>query len=124
MGIYQGRSRRKKTGGRYRDYRSKKKYQMGSTPVLTRIGEEKKKIIRTKGGNKKIKLKSTFYANIRGPDGMKKVKILNVEENSANKQFVQANVLTKGAIIETELGKARITSRPGQHGVINGILVE
>ena len=97
---------------------------MGRNPVYTKIGEEKKKIVRTKGGNKKIKLKSALYANINGPEGMKKVKILNVQENAANKQFVRANILTRGAVIETEIGKARITSRPGQHGVINGILVE
>ena len=123
MGIYQGRSRRKKTGGRYRSCRSKKKYEMGREPVFTRIGEERKKIVRVKGGSRKIKLKSTAYANISSPEGIKKVKILNVEENLANKQFTRRNILTKGAIIETEIGKARITSRPGQDGVVNGVLL-
>jgi len=97
---------------------------MGREPVFTKIGEEKKKIIRVMGGNRKIKLKSALYANISTPEGIKKVKILNVEENKANKQFTRRNILTKGAIIQTEIGKARITSRPGQHGVVNGVLLK
>ncbi len=124
MGIYQGRSRRKKTGGKYIRSRGKRKYEMGREPVFTKIGEEKKKIIRVMGGNRKIKLKSALYANISTPEGIKKVKILNVEENKANKQFTRRNILTKGAIIQTEIGKARITSRPGQHGVVNGVLLK
>ncbi|HDM22484.1 MAG TPA: 30S ribosomal protein S8e [Methanomicrobia archaeon] len=124
MGIYQGRSRRKKTGGKYIRSRGKRKYEMGREPIFTKIGEEKKKIIRVMGGNRKIKLKSALYANISTPEGIKKVKILNVEENKANKQFTRRNILTKGAIIQTEIGKARITSRPGQHGVVNGVLLK
>ena len=124
MGIYQGRSRRKKTGGKYIKSRGKRKYEMGREPIFTKIGEEKKKIIRVMGGNRKIKLKSALYANISTPEGIKKVKILNVEENKANKQFTRRNILTKGAIIQTEIGKARITSRPGQHGVVNGVLLK
>ncbi len=124
MGIYQGRSRRKKTGGKYIRSRGKRKYEMGREPVFTKIGEEKKKIIRVMGGNRKIKLKSALYANISTPEGIKKVKILNVEENKANKQFTRRNILTKGAIIQTEIGKARVTSRPGQHGVVNGVLLK
>ncbi|MCD6128087.1 MAG: 30S ribosomal protein S8e [Methanomicrobia archaeon] len=124
MGIYQGRSRRKKTGGKYIRSRGKRKYEMGKEPIFTKIGEEKKKIIRVMGGNRKIKLKSALYANISTPEGIKKVKILNVEENKANKQFTRRNILTKGAIIQTEIGKARITSRPGQHGVVNGVLLK
>ncbi|MCD6147912.1 30S ribosomal protein S8e [bacterium] len=124
MGIYQGRSRRKKTGGKYIRSRGKRKYEMGREPIFTKIGEEKKKIIRVMGGNRKIKLKSALYANISTPEGIKKVKILNVEENKANKQFTRRNILTKGAIIQTEIGKARVTSRPGQHGVVNGVLLK
>lgn len=124
MGIYQGRSRRKKTGGKYIRSRGKRKYEMGREPIFTKIGEEKKKIIRVMGGNRKIKLKSALYANISTPEGIKKVKILNVEENKANKQFTRRNILTKGAIIQTEIGKAKVTSRPGQHGVVNGVLLK
>jgi len=33
-------------------------------------------------------------------------------------------LLTKGALIETEIGLARVTSRPGQDGVVNAVRVE
>jgi small subunit ribosomal protein S8e len=50
-------------------------------------------------------------------------KIIKVVENSANPNYVRQNIITKGSIIETEKGKAKVTSRPGQHGVVNAILV-
>ena len=52
-----------------------------------------------------------------------KTEILNVVGNPANPNLVRRNILTKGAVVETKLGRARITSRPGQEGTINGILV-
>jgi small subunit ribosomal protein S8e len=33
-------------------------------------------------------------------------------------------VLTKGAIIDTELGQARVISRPAQDGIINAVLMK
>ena len=46
-----------------------------------------------------------------------------VTENPANKNYVRRNYLTKGAVVTTELGKAKITNRPGQDGCINAVLV-
>jgi len=54
----------------------------------------------------------------------KKVRIASVIENGANPNYVRRNLLTKGAIIKTEIGNARIMSRPGQDGVINAVLLE
>ena len=53
-----------------------------------------------------------------------KVKILHVKENPANPHFVRMGVITKGAIIETELGLAKVVSRPGQTGAVNALLIE
>jgi small subunit ribosomal protein S8e len=53
----------------------------------------------------------------------KKVKIETVEENGANPNYVRRNLLTKGAIVRTEIGRARIMSRPGQDGIINAVLL-
>lgn len=50
--------------------------------------------------------------------------ILNVVENRANPHFVRRNIITKGAIVETSKGLAKVTSRPGQHGILNGILIK
>ena len=52
-----------------------------------------------------------------------KSKILSVKDNPANQHFVRRNTITKGAVVETEAGLARITSRPGQDGVVNAVKV-
>lgn len=52
-----------------------------------------------------------------------KTEIVNVVENPANANLVRRNVITKGCVVETKLGRARVTSRPGQEGVVNGVLV-
>lgn len=71
-------------------------------------------------------LLSTDSANVVDPKTghAKKVKILTVIENPADPHFVRRNVLTRGAVIDTELGKARVTSRPGQSGTVDAVLVE
>lgn len=124
MGFWQGRSKRKNTGGRLRTARTKKKREMGSEFIEPRVGEYRKKVTRGYGGHKKLKIKSAEFVNVVTPDGAKRVAINGVVENPANIHYVRRNVLTKGAIIDTEVGKARITSRPGQHGVLNAVLVE
>lgn len=124
MAIWQKRSRRSRTGKLLRSHRKKRKRELGREFAETRIGPEKKKIKRTYGGNKKVKLQKSEYANVVTKEGTKKTKILSVLENKASRHFVRRNIITKGALIETELGKAQVTSRPGQHGVINAVLVD
>jgi len=66
------------------------------------------------------------WANVLDPKKKttKRTRILTVKSNPANPHFVQRNIITKGATVETEIGTARVTSRPGQHGVVNAILTE
>jgi len=125
MVIVQARSKRKATGGRYKkQIILKRKYELGRSPSLIKLEASKKKVIRTKGGGSKIRLMSANILNIVGSDGkFKKTKIISVIENSANKNFVRRNIMTKGAIVETEAGKAKITNRPGQDGILNGVLI-
>ncbi|PIN87382.1 30S ribosomal protein S8e, partial [Candidatus Woesearchaeota archaeon CG10_big_fil_rev_8_21_14_0_10_32_24] len=52
-----------------------------------------------------------------------KTVIVTVVENPSNPHLVRRNILTKGAVVETKMGKARITSRPGQEGTLNGVLI-
>lgn len=81
--------------------------------------------MRTRGGNKKVRVVGSEYANLADEDGdVIQAEINGVLENPANPNYVQRNILTKGAIIDTSEGKARITSRPGQDGVVNAVLVE
>ncbi len=128
MGIYHGNDLRKITGGRKgRHVKVKRKYLMGRFPALTTIGDKYiVKKVRARGGNLKLKLKKTNRANVYIPSTgeTKNVRIIKVIDNPSNRDYAMRGVITKGAIIHTELGKAKVTSRPGQDGVINAILLE
>ncbi len=123
--IQKGRLKKKPSGGRYKQGRSKKKYEIGRKPTHTKIGEQKISTIKTKGGGQKTKIFEVKFANVLNPKDKKvsKVEILRVVECPANRHFIRRNILVKGAIIETKLGKAKVTSRPGQSGTVNAVLV-
>ena len=122
---WQGESVRKVTGGRRRPAQMKRRAEIGLAPSDTHIGEDRRKVIRTFGGNEKVRALRASVANVTNAKGeTKKVKIEKVEANGANPNYVRRNLLTKGAIIKTEIGRARIMSRPGQDGIINALLVE
>ncbi len=124
--IWQGRSKRKYTGKLYRKFRKKRKYEMGREYIETLIGERKIKKVRVRGGNYKIRLFRDKFANVYVPSEKRVVRaeIRGVVENKAHIHFARKNVITKGAIIETEVGKAVVTNRPGQEGIINAVLIE
>ncbi len=122
MVQWHGRSLRKPSGGKYKPSRKKKKHECGSDYVPVKIGKTKRKVVRARGGNLKVRLLQADEC-ILYPGG-EKVKILGVRENPANPHFVRMNIITKGAVIETEKGVAKVISRPGQDGVINAVRVE
>ncbi len=126
MAIWQGRSVRKITGGRYKPFRKKRKFELGREPAETKVGKVRAKVIRVRGGNIKVRLFEAQYANVVDPKTGKsqKVEIKKVVENQANPHYVRRNIITKGAIILTELGEARVTSRPGQDGTVNAVLLD
>ncbi len=128
MAVWHGKSGRKFTGGLRRTLRARmrRKREMGRLTVHTTLADkDERKIVRVRGGNMKVRLKKVAYANVADPKTGKvqKVKILSLVENKAHRHFIRSNVITKGAIIETELGKARVTSRPNQDGVVNAVLM-
>jgi len=116
---------RKITGGKYIQRRKKKKYERPGQKKAVKLGkQEKRKVIKTLGGNKKVILFSGKIINVNQKGKTKKTEIKNVLETPSNKFFARQDILTKGTIVETDLGKVRITNRPSQEGIINGILVE
>lgn len=125
MVTSQERPKRKETGGRYRDYRKKRHFNMGDMPSFTGIGEKKVRVKRERSGTLKFSLLNIDNVNVYDPKSKKyaKAKIKTIVENVANRHFVRRNIMTKGAVVETDLGKVKITSRPGQSGAVNGILI-
>lgn len=126
MAIYHGKARVKISGGKLRSNRHKKRFELGNEPSFTVLGDTKRKHVRGMGGSGKPVLLRENEVNITIPKEKvtKKVKIVNVLENIADPHFAQRNIITKGAIVVTELGNARVTSRPGQSGRINAVLIE
>jgi len=122
---FQGKSTRKYTGGRLIQARGKRKYELGGEQANTHLGEAIRKTVKTLGGQLKVRLLRAQVAIVTDPatKTSKTVKIETVTGNPANKNYIRRNIMTKGSIIKTEIGSARITNRPGQEGSINAILI-
>ncbi len=127
---WQGRSKRKYTGGRIKPARGKRRFELGSEEANTVIGEPVRKFVKTVGRREKVHLKkvrllkaNTAVVTDPAKGTSKEVKIETVTGNPANLHYVRRNIITKGAIIRTELGMARVTNRPGQEGSVNAVLI-
>lgn len=126
MALWHLRSNRKPTGGLLNRNRKKRRNDRGSLPIDTKIGKRKVYPRRVEGGMVKLKLAAADMINVADPKTgkVRRVKIVTVKDNKANPHFVRRNIITKGAVLETDIGMARVTSRPGQDGVANAVLLE
>ena len=126
MALWQGKSNRKPTGGRLVANKGKRKFEIGREKQFTKIGAQSLKQYRGAGGSVKVGMLSAEYANVvdKKTNTVKKVKILTVKTNPADPNYVQRNIMNKGATITTEIGDAVITSRTNQEGTINDNLLE
>jgi len=126
MALWQGRPKRKASGGRYRPLRKKRKFEIGREQQFAFVGPHKVKLYRVRGASQKVRILNAEWANVTDPNTgkTKKAKIVTVKENPSNPHYVTRNIVTRSAVVETELGLARVTSRPGQDGVVNAVLVQ
>ena len=126
MALWQGESNRKPTGGRLVASHGKRKFEIGREKQFTKLGEQTLKQYRGAGGSVKVGMLSAQYANVvdKKTNTVKKVKILTVRSNPSDPNYVQRNIMNKGATISTEIGDAISTSRPGQDGAVNAVLLE
>ncbi|MUV57302.1 SSU ribosomal protein S8E [Halogeometricum rufum] len=120
----QGRSKRKRTGGRLRPSHKKKRYQLGREPTETTVGEPRFRVVDSRGNKQKVRALSTNVAQVADGGDVAEAEIENVVDNPSNVNYIRRNIITKGAIIETSEGRARVTSRPGQDGQVNAVLVD
>ena len=113
------------TGGIRHPLKTRQKFQIDRYPSEALMGEQETATRKTRGNNRKTALKTVDHVNLVLPDAkIKRSKIVRVLENQTNNDYQRRGVITKGAILETEDGKCKVVSRPGQNGVINAILVE
>ena len=117
--------KRKETGGKRRPYRGRKAYESDDYAFETAVGETVRSPKRARGGSWNFGLRYANVANVYDPSARKTVKteIVRVTANPANREYERSGVITRGATIETKLGKARVTSKPSDDGVVNGILI-
>ena len=130
MAKWHGISRRKPSGGRLKRpnrYRGKRRTEVSSEAQYAYIGEkDDRKMYRKNAGSQTTRLLSANTVNVNIPKEGKTVKatINSVIANDADPNFIRRYSVTKGSIVDTSMGKVKITSRPGMHGVASGILLE
>jgi small subunit ribosomal protein S8e len=108
---------RKATGGKYKRPKKRKKTGRQNESRVVKLGDQKTKLLRGRGGTKKL-------VNVVKNGKAHKTEIKNVLETPSNTFLARQNVLVKGAVIETELGKAKITNRPSQEGFVQAVIVD
>ena len=125
MAQWHGISRRKPTGGRRVQARGKRSTEISSEKQFALIGEPKRKIYRKAGGNTLVRVLSENKVSVNDAKSGKTTlaTLTNVVENDSNPNYIRRNILTKGAVVETDKGQVKITSRPGHDGVLNGVVL-
>jgi len=119
-------TKRKQTGGKRRAYRSKRIFDQGRHPVETILGDEKLKTVKGRSAQQKTKIVKTNVVNVTDPSTGKTehLEILDVVSNPAKADYNRRGVITKGTIVRTEKGLAKIVSRPGQDGALSAVVQE
>jgi small subunit ribosomal protein S8e len=113
------------TGGRRHPLRIRRKYEIDRYPNEPINGAQITITRRVRGNNKKTALKTIDFVNLAtGEAKVKKSKIIKVLENATNNDYKRRGIITKGAILETQEGKCRVVSKPGQNGIVNAILLK
>jgi small subunit ribosomal protein S8e len=115
---------RKDSGGRYKRPKKRRLTGRQGQERTVKLGETKTKVLKTRGGGNKLVSFLQNMANVMSNGKSKKVEIKNVLETPSNTFLARQNILTKGSVIETDLGKAKITNRPSQEGSIQAVLID
>ena len=127
MDEYHG-GRKKKvssgSGGRKGKSRDKKLAHMGGVFSSTKVADEpRRETLRKRGGTTRARVKRSAFVNVVVEGKSQRVKIEGVVE-SHNPHYARQNIITRGAVLNTSLGKVKVTNRVGQDGLVNGVLVK
>ena len=114
---------RKISGGKYKKPRKKRLYETKGQARNVKLGQEKRKTQKVLGGNMKSFLLKSNVVNVKIGKKTERLEIKNVLETPSNRFLARQNILSKGNVVQTDKGKVKITNRPSQEGMINGILI-
>jgi len=113
------------TGGRRKPLRTRRKYETDRYPNEAINGAQVTITRRVRGNNNKVALKSIDFVNLAtGNAKVVKSKIIKVLENATNNDYKRRGIISKGAILETQEGKCKVVSKPGQNGIVNAVLLK
>ena len=107
-----------------RPHRDRRKYELGREPTETTIESHRLKVVESRGTGRKVRALATDQALLNQDGETVSTSIEDVVENPANPNYVRRNIVTKGAIIQTPEGRARVTSRPGQTGQVCAVAID
>lgn len=105
MGIGRdSRHKHRKTGGRVNIHQKKRKFEMGRPSAHTRMGAERIRHVRTRGGNKKFRALRLDVGNFSwGTENItRKCRLMDVVYNASNNELVRTKTLVKNAIVQVE----------------------
>ncbi len=131
MTQWHDKGKRKRSGGMRTSKRRSDKLLAwrGGDPTETIVADkEKRKAKKGMGSSRKVRLRKARKATVSVPGQKKKeiAEIVAVAENKANRLYTRRNIVTKGALIKVKIGEkehtARVTSRPGQNGIVQAVL--
>jgi len=126
MVIIQSKSKRKPSGARYKTKIIKKRQHLiGRMPAMTKVGKVKIQKIRARSNSRKLRSLNVEKVNVYDPKAKKfsVETIKSVVDSPSDKNFIRRNILTKGTIIATSKGNAKVTNRPGQEGIVSAVLI-
>ncbi|MEM3670850.1 MAG: 30S ribosomal protein S8e [Thermoprotei archaeon] len=126
MSYYQGNDNRRITGSVKAFNRGKRKFELGGHFTASSLAQ--KEVVAAdagRGGTVRLRLLKANMVNVVESGGAsKRVKVDSIVRTPANLEYARRGIVTKGTIVRTELGEVRITSKPGRHGVLNGVLIK
>jgi small subunit ribosomal protein S8e len=116
-------NKRKATGGRSRPSRGRRAFERDGFAIEPLVGPSQTRPSRKRGGSTSSGVVYAEMSNVSDHSGKTtKSKIIRVKRSPANRDYERRGVITKGAVIETEVGEAVVTSRPTDDGVVNAVL--
>lgn len=102
MGIGRdSKHKRRATGGRMPVHQKKRKFEMGRQPTLTKLGPNRVRPIRSRGGNYKFRALRIDTGNFSwGSESIsRKTRVLNVVYNATNNELVRTKTIVKNCIV-------------------------
>ena len=104
-------------------YRGKRRTEVASEEQLAYVGEaDARKNYRKRSGSQTVRTLSVNQVNVNMKGGKTvRATVKNVVGNDADPNYIRRNIVTN---LDTDQGLVKVTSRPGMHGVVSGVLVE